>query len=84
MGKYPPHDPVENIIFRALTEAQVPFTNEPDETKNLDFKLLTDPPIYIECKQFTSPRIAEQMSRAKDVIAIQGIEAAHFFARLLR
>ena len=80
----PPTDPVELIIWRALTAAQVPFTSDPNQTLGLDFKLLTEPPFYIECKQFHSPRITEQMSRAKDVIAVQGIEAAHFLAGLFK
>lgn len=79
-----PADPVEIIVYRGLIAAQVPFTNNPRDTLGLDFKLLTEPEIYIECKQFHSPRITEQMSRAKDVIAVQGIEAAHFFAGLLK
>ena len=80
----PPTDPVELIIWRALSAAYVPFTSDPNQTLGLDFKLLTEPPIYIECKQFHSPRITEQMSRAKDVIAVQGIEAAHFLAGLFK
>jgi len=79
-----PTDPVELIVHRALVAAEVPFTTDPRLTLGLDFKLLTEPAIYIECKQFHSPRITEQMSRAKDVIAVQGIEAAHFFAGLFK
>lgn len=75
-----PTDPVEKIIYRALIAAEVPFTNDPRLTNDLDFKLLTEPPIYIECKQF---KLAPDRP-AKDVIAIQGIEAAHFFASLIR
>jgi len=79
-----PTDPVELIVHRALVAAEVPFTSDPNATFGLDFKLMTEPAIYIECKQFHSPRITEQMSRAHDVIVVQGIEAAHFFARLFK
>lgn len=84
MTNYPPTDPVEMIVYRALVAAEVPFTNNVRYTSGLDFMIESEPPIYIECKQFNSPRISEQMSRAKDVIAIQGIEAANFFAGLFK
>jgi hypothetical protein len=74
-------DPVEEIVADALTAAGVPFVREDDElnTAALDF-YLPDDNLFIEVKQFHSPRIAAQMERAANVIAIQGIAAAQWFA----
>lgn len=76
------NDPMEEMVRSALHGASVPFHEEGPETLNLDF-LLSDHDIYIEVKQFHSDRISEQMSRAPNVIAIQGEGAARFFAMLL-
>lgn len=67
-------DPVEKIIAEA-------FCLPPnfDETR-LDFKLSSG--VYIECKQFYTARAIEQMSRADNVILVQGIKSAKFLASL--
>lgn len=72
-------DPIEEITANALTAAGVAFEFPENE---LDF-YLPEIGIYIEVKQFHSSRIAEQMSRAPNVIAIQGREAALAFAALI-
>lgn len=74
-------DPMEKIIAFALYDAGIIYTNEHES--NLDFYL----PMYdlhIEVKRMHSPRIAEQMSRAENVIAIQGERAARVFAEIIR
>ena len=84
MSQNPPVDPVECIIYDALVENGVPFTNNARLTDGLDFMIEVDPPVYIECKQFHSPRITGQMARQKNVIAVQGLDAAHWLAGILR
>lgn len=77
-----PSDPVERIVFDALTSLDVPFTmggepGHPDH--NLDFNL-TGSDIAIECKWDYTPRCSEQLSRQRDIILIQGVRSAEFFA----
>lgn len=76
-------DPMEKIVREALDAANIFFVEEEDERAlGLDFYLpIVD--VHIEVKQFHSERISEQMSRAPNVIAIQGIEAARLFAKML-
>ena len=66
-------DPIEAIVATALTSSGIRYQHE--LFGHLDF-YLPDYEIEIECKQFHSDRISEQMSRHKNVIAIQGKEAA--------
>lgn len=81
-------DPMEEMVGRALAAAGVRFTTPaetrpaPGSSHTLDFHLL-DYDLYIEVKQFHSDRIAEQMSRAPNVIAIQGRAAAEWFCRAI-
>lgn len=72
-------DPCEIIIAAALNQAEIPFAHE---KLGLDF-YLPDFDLYIEVKQLHSPRIAVQMERAKNVIAVQGKEACIFMAALI-
>lgn len=77
-------DPVEDIIRSALTDAGIEFVDERDaRTLGLDFYLPKEG-VRIEVKQFHSDRISEQMSRAPNVIAIQGITSALLFASFVR
>ncbi|MGO1079713.1 hypothetical protein [Inquilinus sp. CA228] len=85
--KRPPilDDPMETIIAAALDAAGIAYKHDRVDAKasqGLDF-YLPEMDLYIEVKQFHSDRIAEQMSRAPNVIAIQGIGAAVAFARML-
>lgn len=75
-------DPVEALVAQALTDAGIGFVSDVNNPSRLDFRLENG--IEIEVKRFHSPRIAEQMARAENVIAIQGMEAAQFFADLLQ
>jgi hypothetical protein len=75
----PTIDPIEKIVADALTAAGVAFTvgfHGPDF-------YLTEQNIFIECKQFYSPRIAKQIADIPDVIVIQGRQAALTFAALI-
>jgi hypothetical protein len=78
--------PIESIVRSALEREGLAFTEDGkpggDVNCNLDFHL-TDYGIHVEVKQFHSDRIAEHMARATNVIAIQGKEAAEFFAAIL-
>jgi hypothetical protein len=78
------NDPMEKLIADALNDAGISYvTGEGGHNPSgLDFKLSNG--IEIEVKRMHSDRIAEQMSRAENVIAVQGKEAVEFFAKLLR
>jgi hypothetical protein len=72
---------LETKIADALTSAGIKFITE-QPPANLDF-YLPEFDIYIEVKAFHSDRIAEQMSRVGNVIAVQGVEAAKFLAKII-
>jgi len=75
-------DPIERIIQVALEQASIRYVLEgecKDAGQTLDF-WLPDHGLYIECKQFHSERIADQMKQAPNIIAVQGRPAAEFFA----
>jgi hypothetical protein len=73
-------DPIEKIVADGLTRAGIIFLL--DDVAALDFYLPAYD-VYIEVKQFHTKRIAEQMSRADNVIAIQGRRAAEWFSGVL-
>jgi len=76
-------DPIELIIASALDVADVSYDHETSgKTNGLDF-YIEEFDTYIECKQFHTPRISDQMKRADNIIAIQGRKAAIAFAQLL-
>ena len=70
-------DPVEQIIADALDAVGIEYRRG---FGGLDFYLAASG-VWIECKRFYSPRIAEQMARQPRVIAVQSIEAAQLLAR---
>lgn len=76
-------DPMEEIVAHALNDAGFDYVRDcgGENPSGLDFKLANG--IEIEVKRFHSQRIAEQMSRAENVIAVQGKEAVEFFASLI-
>lgn len=76
-------DPIESMVRDALTGAGIEFTEGNATPERLDF-YLHNIGVHIEVKQFHSDRIADQMSRADDVIAIQGRWAAEMFCGLIR
>lgn len=79
-------DPIERIVADALYDRGISYVRDGDksgiDTHGLDFKLM-GVDVFIECKQFYTPRIAQQMERVSNVIAIQGKAAAMMFAALL-
>ena len=79
-------DPIEQIIERGFIAACLPYETEREHhpgREPLDFYLPTLG-VYVEVKQFHTPRIEAQMARAKNVIAIQGEAAARAFVRMLQ
>lgn len=72
---------LEGMIRQALDNAGVEYTREP-EPERLDF-YLPQFGVFIEVKAFHSDRISEQMSRAPNVIAVQGEGAAKFIWALI-
>lgn len=76
-------DPIEFIIAKSLLAAGVKFVHESeDKGQKFDF-FLPGYGLYIECKQFSTPRTSEQIKDREDVIVIQGKHAANQFACLL-
>jgi hypothetical protein len=78
-------DPMERLVEDALSSAGLSFVREgsPQNPFVLDF-YLPDHGVAIEVKQFHSDRIAAQMARAPNVIALQGEAAVRFFCERLR
>lgn len=74
-------DPMEQMIQDALEDGCIAYRR--DHVSRLDF-FLPDLNVHIEVKRMHSDRIAKQMSRAPNVIAVQGLEAVQMMARLLR
>lgn len=78
------NDPMEAIVAEALDTAGMTYTTGlgGGNPSGLDFRMANG--IEIEVKRMHSPRIADQMARAENVIALQGEAAVRFFADLLR
>ncbi len=77
-------DPLEQLVADALTEAGIFFKHESEgDTKNLDF-YLPNHGVYIEVKGGHSDRVAEQMSRDFNVIAVQGVKSVHLLCQFLK
>jgi hypothetical protein len=76
-------DPLELMISDALDAAGVAFIRERDNRdQRLDF-YLPGPGVYIECKQFHSERISDQIRPFANVIVIQGRTAAETFCKMI-
>lgn len=84
-GKLRTTDPMEQIVEAALLDAKTGYlTDEGGENPAaLDF-YLPGHDLHVEVKRMHSERIADQMSRAENVIAAQGEGAVRFLADLLR
>lgn len=78
------HDPMEQIIAEALTRAGIEFVTDEGggNPAGLDF-YLPAADLHIEVKRFHSPRVADQMSRAPNVICAQGEAAVNWLAKLI-
>ena len=78
-------DPMERLIEAALLDAEIEFIpGRGGMTENgLDF-YLPRRDLYIEVKRFHSDRIAQQMSRADNIIVAQGERAVRQLAAMIR
>lgn len=76
-------DPMEAMMRSALIDAGITFVEDEDNPTSLDF-YLPDADLHIEVKQFHTDRIAEQMSRAPNVLVAQGGAAVSWLAYLVR
>lgn len=77
-------DPMEEMTERWLIANGVRYRRDDQtpEATQLDFYLL-DFDVYIEVKRFHTDRIAKQMGRAENVIAVQGMKSLQFLEHLL-
>lgn len=75
-------DPMEKMIRDALDTRGIAYREGGRNDARLDF-YLPDADLYIEVKQFHTDRIAEQMSRAENVIVAQGRNAVAALARMI-
>lgn len=73
---------MERIIADALEEAEIAYIRG-KATGELDFYIVGSG-VWIECKRFYSPRIANQMARQSNVIAVQGMAAARQLATWIK
>jgi hypothetical protein len=73
-------DPMEAMIETALIAAGIDYQHSHANPVGLDFYLPTLD-LHIEVKQFHTNRIAEQMSRAPNVIVAQGAVAVAWLAK---
>lgn len=76
-------DPMERIIAEALDAVGISYiTDAQGNPSALDFRMENG--IEIEVKRYHSDRIAAQMKRANNVIAVQGEAAVRWFAQMIR
>lgn len=77
-------DPMERLIHDALVDADLDFSTDygGGNPSRLDFRLSNG--VEIEVKRFYSPRIADQMDRADNVIVAQGEQAVKLLAAWIR
>lgn len=73
-------DPMERMVEHALHAAGLEYVTDQggQNPAGLDF-YLPQSDVHIEVKRFHSDRISDQMSRAPNVIAVQGEAAIRFF-----
>lgn len=77
-------DPMEALIAAALDDAQIPYVTGEGGVNPSGLDFLLDNGIEIEVKRMHSPRIAEQMTRADNMIVAQGKDAVEYLAHLIR
>ncbi len=79
------NDPLEQTVVHALDHAGIQYVTDYEGLvpKHLDFHL-SDFDVFIEVKGGHSDRISNQMKRAPNVIAVQGLAAVHWFAKMLQ
>ncbi|MRL69856.1 hypothetical protein, partial [Brevundimonas sp. SPF441] len=74
-------DPMERMVAEAFEAAGIGFKT--NTASGLDFAI-DGAPVFVEVKQFHTPRIAGQMARVDNVVAIQGRQAMSWFSSLVR
>lgn len=79
----PRTDPMEVMIEDTLAGRGIPYLTERANDAELDF-YLPDEAVYIEVKQFHTPRVNGQMAKVDNIIVAQGRKAVALLARLLR
>lgn len=75
-----------SILLRAAGIAFTLPERDVSDPTTLDFHL-TDLDLYIEVKQFHTPRVSDQLAKVperKTAIVLQGPNSVHDFARLCR
>jgi len=79
-----PTDPLEQRIASALDVAGIRYVTDygGGNPSRLDFAL-PDHGVEIEVKRMHTPRIADQMARAENVIVAQGERATQFLAQAI-
>ena len=79
------NDPLEQLLADTLDAAGIRYlTGDGGHNRaGLDF-YLPDQDLHIEVKRFHSDRIAGQMARAPNVIAVQGEASVRWLADLLK
>jgi hypothetical protein len=75
-------DHLEEMLHNALKEAGIEAIHE-SEGAILDF-YLPKYETYIEVKQYHSDRIAKQMTKADNIIVLQGKKSVELFIKLLK
>jgi len=77
-------DPMERLTGDALRGAGIAFItdHEPESPARLDFYLPSED-LHIEVKRFHSDRVTEQLTRAENVVLLQGKGAVRFFAGIV-
>lgn len=76
------NDPIERIVADGLMYAGVSFSHESSSPgQRLDFSLADG--VMIECKQFHTSRISDQLAPFSDVILVQGRKAASWLKGIL-
>jgi hypothetical protein len=75
-------DPMEKGFEKLCDALRIKWERD-DHRSGLDY-WLPELRVYVEVKRFHSPRIADQLSRRSDVIAIQGMNALDAFRKMVR
>lgn len=75
-------DPMERLVANALEAAGIEFRHGNNNPVGLDF-YLPEHDLHIEVKRFHSDRIAGQMARADNVIAVQSEAAVRWLCDLI-
>lgn len=76
------NDPVEKEVAKALEAAGIDYLHERDNGRRIDF-YLPEFDLLIECKHSYTERTDACLQKNRNIILIQGIDAARTFYKLL-